>query len=50
MIYSVEGVPKSETLTLPGGEEIEINLTAAGGGGGEDGEEAGPSTDEVRVL
>jgi len=43
MLYSVEGVPKPEKLTLPDGQEIEINLKSGGGGGGgdEDDEEGG---------
>lgn len=46
MIYSVEGVPMKEKLTLPTGEEIEINLAAAGASGdGEDGQMGGEDAD-----
>lgn len=32
MLYSIEGVPKTEKFTLPTGEEIELNLKQGGGG------------------
>jgi len=44
MIYSIEGIPKKETLTLPTGEEITLNLKPGGGGsggGGRGGSESG---------
>eukprot|EP01128_Nolandella_sp_AFSM9_P010117 TRINITY_DN6943_c0_g1_i1.p1 TRINITY_DN6943_c0_g1~~TRINITY_DN6943_c0_g1_i1.p1 ORF type:complete len:448 (-),score=159.42 TRINITY_DN6943_c0_g1_i1:106-1371(-) len=49
MIYSVAGVSKPEMLTLPTGEEVQINLTS---GGGEEGEEEGGAapSDETQIV
>lgn len=51
MLYSIEGIPKAEKITLPSGEEIQLNLKQASQGGDEDEEGGGGSAvDEVLVC
>jgi len=53
MVYSIEGIPKKEKITLPDGQEITLNLRQAGpappstgaGAGGSDEEEPASSPD-----
>lgn len=49
MIYSIEGIPKKEKLTLPSGEEITLKINTSGGGEHEeDAEGYDEAPEEVR--
>jgi predicted ATP-grasp superfamily ATP-dependent carboligase len=51
MLYSIEGVPKSEKITLPTGEEIELNLKQASQSGEDDEESGGGGqSDELPLV
>jgi len=50
MLYSVEGVPKAEKITLPTGEEIELNLKQATQSSAEDEEEGSAPVQEEQSI
>lgn len=50
MIYSVEGIPKTEKITLPSGEEIQINLKTQSSAASEDEGEVEDTPEEVRLI